>query len=142
MSLGWEPDDIVAIVNGLDERYGEEALQIVEDALGFSAYQWGQELRENDCPDLSPENFINNFKDSVDEEMEFIVDNDGTATIITKKCRVAEVFKELDSTEIGFRFKCAQDFKIAEGYDSEMKLEIPKCLMRGDSCCQHIYTKE
>lgn len=141
MSLGWEPDDVIAVINRFNEEYGEEALEIVEKALAASAYEWGKERSKEDYPEINPKNFIKHFKDNPDEEMEFLVELDKSATIITKKCRVAEVFTELNSMDIGFRFKCSQDYKIAEGYDKEMKLEIVKCLMKGDDCCIHKYTK-
>lgn len=38
--------------------------------------------------------------------MDVIVKSDNSAKIITKKCRIAEVFEELGSMDIGYRFTC------------------------------------
>lgn len=142
MSLGWEPDDVIEVIKNLDKRYGEEALKIVEKSLEQSAFNWGKKIRKRDIPNINPRNFVEHFRDNPDEEMEFIIESDNSAKIITRKCRIAEVFKELGYMDIGYRFKCAQDYKIAEGYDKNMKLEIQSCLMKGDNCCIHKYTKE
>lgn len=141
MSLGWDPDDVIAVIDRLEKEYGESALKIIEEALAFSAQEWGKKIRKKDEPEINPKKFVEHFKNNPHEEMEFVVESDKKATIITKKCRIAEVFKELNNLEKGFRFKCAQDYYIAKGYDEGMELEIKKCLMKGDHCCIHQYTK-
>ena len=48
MATCWEPDDVIAVIDALNEKYGEQALELLDQVLDKTAYQCGQELAERD----------------------------------------------------------------------------------------------
>ena len=142
MNLGWEPDDIVAVVDELHAALGEPALVAVDRALARTAMAFGQTLNERDRARVSPKQFVRHFTDDPSEHCTVLEASETRSVLRTTRCRIADAFRALGRCEIGYRFKCSQDFCIARGYDPSMTLRISKCLMTGDSVCIHEYEKQ
>ena len=142
MSYGWEPDDVVSVIEHLKNKYGREALDIIKEALFLSAAAWGKELAQKESNGTSPKTFIHNFKEGPKATSTIIEEDDSHAIIETTKCRSYEIYKELGKLEIGYQYKCLQDHGTINGYNPKINLTIEKCMMKGDrSCIQHYKMK-
>lgn len=60
----------------------------------------------------------------------------------TTECLAAKTFKELNATDLGYIMCCNTDFAAARAYHPKLKLKITKTLMKGDNCCESIYSWE
>ncbi len=69
---------------------------------------------------------------STDEEFNYNV----------KRCRYAEMYREMGLGEIGHLLSCNRDFMFPAGYNSNIKLERTQTLMEGSSCCDFRYRFE
>jgi fumarate reductase iron-sulfur subunit len=59
-----------------------------------------------------------------------------------KRCRYAEMYKELGLADLGFLLSCARDFAMIEGFNPKMKLTRTKTIMEGSDCCDFRITLE
>lgn len=59
-----------------------------------------------------------------------------------KRCRYAEMYREMGLGEIGHLLSCNRDFVFPTGYNANIKLERTKTLMEGSSCCDFHYRFE
>ena len=141
MATCWEPDDVINIITALNEKFGEQALEIIDKALNKSAFQFGKELAAKDLNNTSPKAFVKHFTDDPNSHVRIIEEDENYVTIETNKCRLYEIFKDLKNEKIGYRFKCKQDFALLKGYDSKIDLKNEKNMMLGDQTCIHRYTK-
>jgi len=138
MSYGWEPDDIVQIINDLKENNEDASLKIIDKSLEKTALELGKKYRDNDYPNINLTNFISRFYGN-NENISIIKKDQNEVIVKTNKCKIFEIFKSLKRTDIGFQYKCRQDYFILKGYDNNCSLEIEKSLMKGDECCIHHY---
>ncbi|MBD3406050.1 MAG: hypothetical protein GF411_08000 [Candidatus Lokiarchaeota archaeon] len=70
-------------------------------------------------------------------------ESDGkTVHRVVKQCMWADVFKELDASDIGDIMLCKTDFATASVFHPNVKLTRSKTLMAGDDCCDFIYSWE
>ncbi|MBN2353686.1 MAG: L-2-amino-thiazoline-4-carboxylic acid hydrolase [Spirochaetales bacterium] len=137
MCYGWEPDDIIQIISDLRESEESKSLEIIERALEKTAIQLGEKYRSEDYPHISLQNVVQRLFTEENAHGSRVIDTKDEIVMRTEKCRIFEVFKELNGTDIGYRYKCRQDYFMVKGYDRSIRLEIEKCLMRGDNCCLH-----
>jgi hypothetical protein len=141
MNHGWEPDDVIAVVDHLERRFGSAALESLDEALAGSAAAWGREIAASEQGPTSPLAFTSHFTSGPHASCRLIDSGDDHATMETAACRIFDIFKELGRPEVGYRFKCAQDYSIIKGYDETIGLEIRKCMMKGDDVCIHRYRR-
>jgi hypothetical protein len=141
MSVGWEPDDMIAIVHELCQACGEPALLAVERALARTAAAFGRVLRDRDGERACPEQYARRFANDPRESCTVLEASSTRAVLRTTRCPLADAFRALGRPEVGYRFKCSQDFHVATGYDPTMRLTIPKCLMRGEGECIHEFER-
>ena len=141
MSAGWEPDDVVAVIDTLAKRFGESALQAVDFALSQSAAAWGRELAAADNHQTTPQRFVAHFTSGPQPESCLIESGEDSATIETARCSPYNIFKQLGRLDVGYRFKCSQDPSIIAGYDAGITLEVQSCMMTGDKTCIHRYSR-
>lgn len=69
------------------------------------------------------------LKNQITEESEKVVE------VTHSKCLFAEIFREMDASDIGYALECAASDTAAKAFNPNMKATIPKCLMKGDDCC-------
>jgi hypothetical protein len=50
-------------------------------------------------------------------------------------CIWVQAYREMDAMDIGFLWECTSDFTMAKVLSSDVKLEMPKCMMLGDDEC-------
>ena len=139
MCYGWEPDDVVQIINDLKKENEENSLKIIGESLEKTAFELGRRYRKKDHPVINLSNYTSRFCNK--EDVTLLKNEQNEVIMETKKCKIFEIFNMLKETEIGFYYKCRQDYYMIKGYDDSCTLEIEKCLMKGDECCIHHYTK-
>lgn len=66
---------------------------------------------------------------ATDEEFDYTV----------KRCRYAEMYREMGLGHIGHLLSCNRDFMFPQGYDGNIRLTRTKTLMEGASCCDFRY---
>jgi hypothetical protein len=59
-----------------------------------------------------------------------------------KRCRYAEMYKELGIEEVGFLLSCGRDYAMVSGFNPMMKLYRTKTLMEGVDCCDFRFEME
>jgi hypothetical protein len=141
MCYGWEPDDIVQIIIDI-KKHDKKNLEIIDKALEKTALELGKKYKRNDHPKINLSNFISHFYNEKDENITLLQNKPNEIIMETRRCKIYEIFKELKQTDIGFQYKCRQDYFIVKGYNNTFTLRIEKCLMKGDACCIHHYIKE
>jgi predicted hydrocarbon binding protein len=52
-----------------------------------------------------------------------------------KRCRYAEMYKELGLAELGFFLSCGRDFDMIKGFNPKMTLRRTKTIMEGHDIC-------
>ena len=52
-----------------------------------------------------------------------------------KRCRYAEMYKELGLAELGFFLSCGRDFDMIKGFNPKMTLGRTKTIMEGHDIC-------
>ncbi len=66
---------------------------------------------------------------ATDEEFDYTV----------KRCRYAEMYREMGLGHIGHLLSCNRDFMFPQGYNKDIELTRTKTLMEGSSCCDFKY---
>jgi len=102
------------------------------------------------------QNSVNNF-DDFKKIFKSIMDSDFMKICTTHKiveetdkkikfniteCIWAEVFKDMNETEIGYCVNCYNDFAMAKIYHPKIRLTRTKTCMQDDDYCDHTYTWE
>ena len=70
-------------------------------------------------------------------EMEVLKLTEGSYHVDIKRCRYAEMYRELGLEELGFILSCTRDFAFTEGFNPNIKLIRTKTLMTGDEVCNY-----
>ena len=140
MCYGWEPDDIIQIITDLKKDNETRSLKIIDEALEKTAFELGKKYRDEDYPNVNLSNYVSRFCNN-DENVSLIKSEPNEIIMKTIECKIFKIFNMLKQTEIGFQYKCRQDYFILKGYDNSYVLTIEKCLMKGDESCVHHYIK-
>lgn len=56
-----------------------------------------------------------------------------------RRCRYAEMYRELGMAELGALLSCGRDGALSAGYDPRLELERPQTIMEGAPCCLFRY---
>ena len=59
-----------------------------------------------------------------------------------KRCRYADMYKELGIADLGVVLSCGRDFELVEGFNPRMKLVRSKTIMEGHDHCDFRITLE
>ncbi|TFG14116.1 hypothetical protein EU537_04140 [Candidatus Thorarchaeota archaeon] len=132
-------------VEAMREHCGEEGLEALRQAnikhgleLGKAGIESGA-LREGD-----PESIFEFFEGAhpyFGFELELIDSGDDTAEIKVHSCPWIDTFKAEGAQEDICHWVCAMDDGIGRAVDSDLRLSIPKCMMRGDDYCIYLWKK-
>jgi hypothetical protein len=59
-----------------------------------------------------------------------------------KRCRYAEMYRELGLQELGVTLSCGRDFELVKGFNPRMRLLRTKTIMENHDCCDFRLTLE
>jgi len=131
------------ILTKLQERFGDEAIEIASKARLAVHQQWMKKFSKNKSG--RPSEIFNHSAFSVtsaeENILEYRVLEDSAQRFAVKitKCKYADFYIEKGAPEIGYALHCALDFGEAEAFSPDITLKRTKTLMQGDSHCDHCY---
>ena len=139
-----QADILIPVLNALRKRIGaDNANWIVFGALRNKLRTYYQELsiRTDGGPRekwtaMSSAMFA---KIGSDIDIEWINTELESLTFNVKRCRYAELFREMGEPELGSVLMCELDNHIALAAGSEIELVRKTTLMHGDGCCEFRY---
>jgi hypothetical protein len=141
----WQRDNIEAIVSMLRSMrnlYGEKVINVASVAyLSTMRQRWkkiGEESEKKDIVELYNklwENSRSLFSYDV------LHKDDDSLDLKVNSCFWAEEFRRLNASDIGFELCCMADFYIVEGFNPTIEYKRTKTLMKGDSYCDHHYSR-
>ena len=139
----YHTQDKVQLLNAIRDEFGDKVFQIIEEVEGEKAFKEWQQIA------IKGEN--REIKDLIELlweplrskgfEFTYEVKENGIQMHCTK-CPIYELAKALHAEEWLYYHTCQTDPYIAEGFNSNIKLERKKTLMQGDSYCDHFYYKQ
>jgi predicted ArsR family transcriptional regulator len=132
--------DKVNLLNAFKEKYGDEAIEIVEKVECENAKSEWEKIASQ-VEDRSLESFIKLFWEPLREKgFEFTceIKNDGIQMKCTK-CPAYELAKRINATDWLYHHTCSVDQYIAQGFNPKIGFKRTKTLMQGDEYCDHFY---
>lgn len=135
----------IHMLKALEEKMGEEAVQIAMDVLYEDTLKEWQEIAElheqNDIDELIHV-LWEHFGKSGGYEYELEEVEDGMI-VKCQKCPLADMAKAIGEPEWGYTFYCATDPYIVEGFNPKIGLKRHNTIMEGhDHCDFHYYYKK
>jgi len=134
--------DKIALFNALQEKFGVEVAEVIERTESEkSKSEWRAIAASNNAGSL--DDFDRLFWQPL-KAMGFeytLEKGDNYLKFNCTKCPIFEMAKKIpEGTRWMYRHTCCADFAIAEGFNPSIELTRTKTLMRGDECCDHLYT--
>jgi hypothetical protein len=133
---------LAPIIEALGERFGREAaIEIVRDVVVGIAEQQGGELASAMGGSGSDE-FMASLefwtKDNA-LEIEVVAQSEETLEFDVKRCRYAEMYRDLGIPELGQVLSCNRDFALIDGFNGNAGLTRTQTIMEGAPHCDFRY---
>ena len=132
------------VYNALSERYSaSEAREVLVDVIRNSAIEQGQTFAAQEPEGTSLATFVKLYDLwTMDGALEIEVKRQDEThfDFNVKRCRYAEMYREMGLGEIGHILSCNRDGTFCQGYDTNINLERRQTLMEGASHCDFRYT--
>lgn len=126
------------LIKAFIEEFGrDKTLAVVNRVITSLARESGIQLAKQ-MDGNSPADFAKGLSAwAADDayEMEVLELTDRKYFFNMKRCRYAEMYKELGLADLGFVLSCNRDFELVKGFNPRMKLIRTKTLMEGHDCC-------
>lgn len=127
------------------ERHGkEEAEEVLTQAVISSAITQGRSIRgENEKPDLEDfADLIPRWEMDGALEVEILHRAPDHLDFNIRRCRFAEMYKEMGLDDIGHLLSCNRDGALCTGYNPDIKLTRTQTIMKGSSYCDFRFKLE
>jgi fumarate reductase iron-sulfur subunit len=125
----------------IDEIGREKVLQVVEGVIESLAVESGHQFAKliggNSLEDFAKA--LPYFTKDNALEFEIIELSPKKLKMDVKRCRYAEMYRELAIEEFGFLLSCGRDFAMVRGFNPKIKFNRTKTLMEGQDCCDFRY---
>jgi hypothetical protein len=132
----------IPLLEALGEKYDRtEVLEVARQVITELAAQQGAQLAE-DAGDSSLEYFaraLEAWKEDDALEMEILENNEVAFSFNVRRCRYAEMYRDLGFPELGELLSCSRDAALIEGFNPAMELQRTQTLMEGGSFCDFRY---
>ena len=131
---------LVRVIRLMEEHYGREVKEIIHDAIMKKAPRPESELGP-------PEDDLREFCEGLERgctgshTWERVIDKPDEVGYSFKSCLWAEIFNELDATDIGW-WLCEGDEPAVRAYHPELGFRRTKTLMEGHDECDHVFLVE
>ena len=135
---------LVPLVKALQDELGEErANAIVRKALGDGyrkmGEKWWRAQGAANLGDTAASAFKKMFSAANALDYEVLRHTPDAFDANVTGCRYAEFYKKMGVPELGFLLVCSADFRMAEGFGADVKLERTQTIMQGASHCDFRY---
>jgi len=122
------PDRTLAVVKRVIEKLGRETgAQLAEMADGNSLADF-----------IRVTNPLFGVGDALEQDV--LQQTEKKLDYDIKRCRYAEMYKELGLADLGSVLSCARDFGLVEGFNPKMKLTRTMTIMEGGDRCDFRFT--
>ena len=138
-----EANIIAPIYEILKRDLGEDrARAVITEAITKDAVKSGKDMAAREPDGANIETFvgIQHLWTKDDALVTEVARADATAFHYTvKRCRYAEMYRDMGLAEIGALLSCTRDGAFIQGYDPRVKLTRTQTIMQGASCCDFRY---
>jgi hypothetical protein len=115
----------------------KKALTVVRQVIESLARETGgslaKQMEGNSIADLA--RGLSAWAAGDSNEMDVLEFSSNKYVFNVKRCRDADVYKELGMADLGVVLSCRRDFELIKGFNPRMKLDITKTIMEGHSHC-------
>ena len=134
---------LVPFVDALSEELArEDVTRILRETIVRVAREQGEALAE-ECGSRD----LRSFAGALDAwtrddalQLDVIEQNPGSLAFNVRRCRYAEMYRELGIPELGVILSCNRDAALIEGFNPEVEFTRTKTLMEGADCCDFRYS--
>lgn len=128
----------------IDELGWDEAISVANRVIKSLARESGAKLAKqmggNSIGDFAKG--LNAWAAGDAYEMEVLELSETKYFFNIKRCRYADMYKELGMEDLGVVLSCGRDFELVEGFNPRMKLVRTKTIMEGYNYCDFRITLE
>jgi len=129
---------LAPLIDALGERFGRDAvLEVVRETIVKIAREQGCELAQTMGGNGSREfREAGKFwkKDNA-LEVDYLAQDEQVLDYNVTRCRYAEMYKALETPDLGYLLSCNRDFALLEGYNPGAVLRRTQTIMEGASYC-------
>ncbi len=120
----------------------ERVLEIVEEVIVSLARESGVMLRDfaggNTLADFAKGMVLWSQDDAI--TFDILEQTPEKISMNVRRCRYAEMYRELGIADLGFTLSCARDFALVDGFNPEIRLERTQTIMEGADHCDFRFT--
>ena len=132
------------VYENLSERFGkEQAREIVQETVSQSAIEQGKTFADQIDGDPNLKDFYDILplwsRDGA-LEIDVLEASPDKLDFNVKRCRYAEMYREMGIGEIGDLLSCQRDGDFCIGYNAEIKFRRTQTIMGGASHCDFRYS--
>ncbi|MFZ3048268.1 MAG: L-2-amino-thiazoline-4-carboxylic acid hydrolase [Desulfatirhabdiaceae bacterium] len=136
---------VAPLVDAMSQKFGRpvvlEVLSRVVENMGLSS---GREAALRVCGDSLPHlaRGIEIWSRDGALELEHLSGNEERLFFNVRRCRYAEMYRELGLTELGMILSCGRDFAFSRGFNPRLKLQRTQTIMAGQNYCDFRFCLE
>ncbi|MBX9592308.1 MAG: L-2-amino-thiazoline-4-carboxylic acid hydrolase [Hyphomonadaceae bacterium] len=134
---------IKPIYEVMKREIGDERAQaIIGEAVSSDAIREGKLYASREPEGADIESFVrlqHLWEKDGALEVEVLAADERRFDYNVKRCRYAEMYREMGIGEIGHLLSCNRDADFIVGYDDRVELKRSSTIMRGGSCCDFRY---
>ena len=136
---------VTPFIRALIQEVGKErALRTTEEIIRSLAKESGAQLAKS-MEGNSMAHFVESLKYWTKDdalELEVLEQTDSTFSFNVRRCRYAEMYRELGIQDLGKSLSCGRDFALVDGFNPRMKLVRTQTIMEGAAFCDFRYGME
>lgn len=135
---GIEARIVGPLIRAFSGRFGEEETlevvrQVITEVARSSGAQLAAQLGDAALPSFAQG--LERWKAGGALELDVLESTDETLDFNVKRCRYAEMYRELGLADLGFSLSCCRDFALIEGFNPTITLQRTQTLMEGAPYC-------
>ncbi len=134
---------LVPLIRAFQQEFGEErATAVARQAIIAIAEEQGRQRAaqkgRNDLPAFAED--MQGLNGSGALEIEMVENNAERVGFDVRRCRFAEMYRQLGAGDIGAVLSCNRDFSNVTGFNPEITLSRTQTIMQGADFCNFRYT--
>ena len=138
-----EASIIKPIYREMVEAFGEKtARMLLSRAIERDAVAQGENCAEKQAGENNITGFIELFKMWTADDaltIDVLEQADHRLDFNVTRCRYSDMYRRMESSEIGSILSCGRDGHFCKGYNAHLSLERSQTIMRGASYCDFRY---
>jgi hypothetical protein len=129
---------VAPLIDAMSQKFGRpavlEVLSSVVESMGLAS---GREAALRVCGDSLAHlaRGIEIWSRGGAQELEHLKADEDRLFFNVRRCRYAEMYRELGLTELGMILSCGRDFAFSRGFNPRLKLQRTQTIMAGQNYC-------